>query len=115
MLRTSLAKVVGTLLDPHSLLPSGESLLRLIRNSERKTDHSLCHSCLVCRAYINSTLKSEYTDSLEGYDKTLAVLRLGRDEWRNVREDAVFDDTFVRGIRLLRLDSSIRVHSAPSS
>ncbi|TFY83617.1 hypothetical protein EWM64_g403 [Hericium alpestre] len=60
------------------------------------------------RASVEAGLKSKHAEAVAAYDKVLKVQRWGREEWKNISKDdrgAVFEDTLIRGVRCLRLDS----------
>lgn len=62
---------------------------------------------LILKAFIEGGMKKTDAESVRMYDKALAILRWGREQWCDIpREErgTVFDDTFVRGVRHLRLD-----------
>ncbi|KZV60729.1 hypothetical protein PENSPDRAFT_593743 [Peniophora sp. CONT] len=54
-----------------------------------------------------------FNKAVERYDKVLAILDWGREEWHGVSDEnrgVVFQDTFIRGIRLLRLQAYRQVN-----
>ena len=62
-------------------------------------------------------IKNNHAAGVEAYDKVLRILEWGRNEWKDVSKDergAVLEDTFVRGVRELRLDAHIKVYVEPS-
>ncbi|THH15780.1 hypothetical protein EW146_g4753 [Bondarzewia mesenterica] len=64
--------------------------------------------CSILRAFIEGGLKKTDAASVRLYDKVLAIQRWGRQQWSDVPRDdrgTVFDDTFVRGVRALRLEA----------
>ena len=77
--------------------------------------HILCRS-IILKAFIEGGMKKTDAESVRMYDKALAILRWGREQWCDIpREErgTVFDDTFVRGVRHLRLDFYMNVRASP--
>lgn len=57
-------------------------------------------------------LKRQHELAVERYDKALAILKWGREQWKDVpKEDrgTVFEDSFVRGVRDMRLEAYMEV------
>ncbi|THH15973.1 hypothetical protein EW146_g4601 [Bondarzewia mesenterica] len=64
--------------------------------------------CSILKAFNKDGHKKTDAASVRLYDKVLAIQRWGRQQWSDVPRDdrgTVFDDTFVRGVRALRLDA----------
>ena len=69
------------------------------------------------RAVLDGDIKLDNKASLETYDQVLAILHWGRERWSNVPatdRGVVFDDTFVRGVRSMRIHEHMRVRIASS-
>ncbi|KAI0067196.1 TPR-like protein [Artomyces pyxidatus] len=69
---------------------------------------------MICIASIHGGLKQSHAQAVETYDKIIAILRWGRQEWPDASKDdrgAVFETTFLRGVRGLRLESYMQVRS----
>ena len=55
--------------------------------------------------------------AVDRYDKVLATLDWGKNEWRDVPNKdrgVVFEDTFARGIKMLRLQAYLNVSAVPA-
>jgi hypothetical protein len=69
------------------------------------------------RGWFEETLGDEVATALEFYNSAIEILKWGAERWRDVPfEDkgAVFQPTFIRGIKCLRLDLLLKVcHKLP--
>lgn len=64
------------------------------------------------QAHVEAGLQRRHELAVERYDKALAILKWGREHWKDVpKEDrgTIFEDSFVRGVRDLRLESYMEV------
>ncbi|KZV60726.1 TPR-like protein [Peniophora sp. CONT] len=69
---------------------------------------------LICRAYLESGMTQKFDNAINLYDKVLRIMRWGRDEWPNASKDdrgAVLEDTYVLGVRRLRLGAYMQAYS----
>ena len=67
---------------------------------------------LICRAFLESGITQKFANAVDLYDKVLKVMRWGRDEWPTASKDdrgAVLEDTYVLGVRRLRLMAYMQV------
>jgi hypothetical protein len=65
------------------------------------------------RAFFEDALKSSAEIALEFYTHAIEVLTWGAERWKDVPFDEkgnVFQPTFVRGIKCLRLDAHMKVN-----
>lgn len=61
---------------------------------------------------VQGGLTQKHDMAVEHYDKALAILKWGNEEWKDVpKEDrgAIFEHSFIRGVRGLRLESYMQV------
>ncbi|ETW83267.1 hypothetical protein HETIRDRAFT_439710 [Heterobasidion irregulare TC 32-1] len=66
---------------------------------------------LFMKAVLDGDSKLDNKASLETYDQVLAILHWGRERWSDVPatdRGVVFDDTFVRGVRSMRIHEHMR-------
>jgi len=64
------------------------------------------------RAFFEDTLKNNVETALEFYTSAIEVLKWGAERWKDVPSEdkgAIFQPTFMRGIKCLRLDTLVRV------
>ena len=69
------------------------------------------------RAFITDGFGSNKATAIPFYDQAIEVLEWGRQVWRNVPRDdrgAIFEDTFLRGVKCLRLDCYMKVRPRSS-
>ena len=67
---------------------------------------------LIMRAFMENGLRGDPESAVHFYGNALKVLDWGRKEWRGVSKDdrgAVFEPTFVRGVRSLRINVLMQV------
>ena len=67
------------------------------------------------RAFFEDVLKANPETALESYTSAIEVLTWGAERWKDVPFDekgGVFQPTFVRGIKCLRLDAHMKVDFA---
>lgn len=67
---------------------------------------------LICRAYLESGITQKFGNAVDMYDKVLKIMRWGRNEWPTALKDdrgAVLEDTYVLGVRRLRLVAYMQV------
>ncbi|KAA1479181.1 hypothetical protein DENSPDRAFT_846114 [Dentipellis sp. KUC8613] len=67
--------------------------------------------CSIIFAFLESEAMNDMVKSLIVLDKILEILRWGRAEWPNAsvsERGSIFTDTFVRGVRTMRLDRYMR-------
>lgn len=61
-------------------------------------------SAWVMRAFLSAGVTQNYPSAIQFYEWALEIIERGRKIWRDVSTDdrgVVFEDTFIRGIRLL--------------
>lgn len=64
------------------------------------------------QAHVEAGLQRKHELAVERYDKALAILKWGREHWKDVSKDdrgTIFEDSFVRGVRDLRLEVYMEV------
>lgn len=64
------------------------------------------------QANVEAGLQRAHELAVERYDKALAILKWGREKWKGVpKEDrgTIFEDSFVRGVRDMRLEAYMEV------
>lgn len=64
------------------------------------------------RGFLDSGLRGNNTAYVEFVTRAVDVLKWGLEAWKEVsKEDrgAIFSDTFLRGVRVLRLDALMKV------
>ncbi|KAI0037170.1 hypothetical protein K488DRAFT_81394 [Vararia minispora EC-137] len=69
---------------------------------------------LLCRAYMESNISTDWVKGVGLYDHILKLLRWGREEWKDVPDEQrgpVLKGTFVNGVRMLRLDAYMQGHA----
>lgn len=62
--------------------------------------------------FFNDGLLGNPTGAVQFYDEAIQALEWGRQAWRNVTKEkrgAIFEDTFLRGVRCLRFDCFMKV------
>ncbi|KAI0067197.1 hypothetical protein BV25DRAFT_1071690 [Artomyces pyxidatus] len=94
---------------------SVDSLITAFRNQYAEGGFSLVRlsistliRSMICLAAIQGGLKQTHVESVEAYDKIIAILHWGRQEWPNASKDdrgVAFEPTFIRGVRSMRLES----------
>jgi hypothetical protein len=65
------------------------------------------------RAFFEDVLKANPETALEFYNSAIEVLTWGAERWKDVPSDKkgiIFQQTFVRGIKCLRLDAHMKVN-----
>ncbi|KAI0374550.1 hypothetical protein BV20DRAFT_977181 [Pilatotrama ljubarskyi] len=68
----------------------------------------------VMRAFIQGNLTEDVNASLDFYTSAIEVLRWGIQLWRDVPQEvkgAMFQDSFLRGVKCLRLDAMIKAYT----
>ena len=72
----------------------------------------------ILRAFMENGLRSNAGAALEFYTSALEVLQWGSHEWADVPYDqkgSIFQPTFIRGVKCLRLDLFMKVSPSPSN
>ncbi|KAI0316405.1 hypothetical protein OF83DRAFT_1195236 [Amylostereum chailletii] len=103
--------------SPCLALPCGASILVRVDVCSRTHNPPGRRDCsvLVCRAYIEAGFNRTHAASVRVYDVALDVLTWGRNEWPGVPAETrgtIFEDTFVRGVRNMRLEAYMEVCEA---
>ncbi|KZV60725.1 hypothetical protein PENSPDRAFT_644065, partial [Peniophora sp. CONT] len=66
---------------------------------------------LILQGFLTAGLTNDHGAGVEMYDKVLNILKWGRQEWDGIPKEergVVFEDTFVRGVRDIRLDAYMK-------
>jgi len=66
------------------------------------------------RAFVTGGFRGASQDVLDWYERVIRTLELGCHEWPNVSKDqrgAIFQGTFLRGVRVLYLNAYMQVWS----
>ena len=66
----------------------------------------------ILRAFMEGALKNNMGASLDFYTSALEVLQWGSTEWKDIPYDqrgSIFQPTFIRGVKCLRLDQFMKV------
>jgi hypothetical protein len=70
------------------------------------------HSCWIMRGFIEGGLRGKHGLTVEFLSRAIEVLNWGRIAWKNVSRDdrgAIFEDTFVRGVRAMHMNAFMEV------
>jgi len=65
------------------------------------------------RAFFENVLKNNIETALEFYTSAIEVLKWGAERWKDVPSEekgSIFQPTFVRGVKCLRLDALMKVN-----
>lgn len=70
------------------------------------------------RAFIEDGVRGNIETALEFYNSAIEVLEWGSERWKDVpfeEKGAIFQPTFIRGVKCLRLDVLLKVNSMRSN